>query len=39
MIFVTYSAGSGILNNLGGVHALKEDSIKLVDKVTIVDMA
>ena len=39
MIFVTYSGGSGILNDLGGVHVLKEDIIELVDEVTVVDVA
>ena len=33
----TYRSGSGVLNNLGWVHWLGEDSVELVDEVTVVD--
>ena len=36
-IFVTYSCGSRILDDFGGVHLLKEDLVELNDEVTVVD--
>ena len=37
IIFVTYSCGSRILDDFGGVHLLKEDLVELNDEVTVVD--
>ena len=36
-IFVTYSGGSGVRDDFGGVHLVGEDLVELVDKVAVVD--
>jgi hypothetical protein len=36
-IFVTYGGCSGVLDHFGGVDINREHSVKLVDKVTVVD--
>ena len=36
-IFVTYSGGPGVHDDIGGVHLVGEDLVELVDKVAVVD--
>lgn len=38
-IFVTYGGGEGILNDLTRVASIREDGIKAVNELTVVDQA
>ena len=38
-IFVTYSGGSRVLDDLGGVHLVGEDLVELVNEFAVVDQS